>query len=66
MLVLNMNYDHVIWLMEYAINIKRWLLLLLKGTRAWGYFDALITLHKDLSVSENPGFTVQLWGLKWL
>jgi hypothetical protein len=35
-------------------------LLLLKGTRAWGYFGALVTLHKDLSVSENPGFTVQL------
>jgi hypothetical protein len=26
-------------------------------------FDALVTLLKDLSVSEHPGFTVQLWGL---
>jgi hypothetical protein len=28
----------------------------LNGTRAWGYFGALVTLHKDLSVSEHPGF----------
>jgi hypothetical protein len=35
----------------------------LKGTRAWGYFGALVTLLKDLSVSEYPGLTVQLWGL---
>jgi hypothetical protein len=45
-----MNYNHVIWLMEYVINIKRWFLLLLKGTRAWGYFGALVTLHKNLFV----------------
>jgi hypothetical protein len=32
LLVLNMNYDLVIWLMEYAINIKRWLFSnILKG-----------------------------------
>jgi hypothetical protein len=35
----------------------------LKETRAWGYFGALVTLLKDLSVSEHLGLTVQLWGL---
>jgi hypothetical protein len=32
----------------------------LKGTRVWGYFGALVTLLKDLYVSEHPGLTVQL------
>jgi hypothetical protein len=35
----------------------------LKGTRAWGYFGALITLLKDLSVSEHPGLTVKVYNL---
>jgi hypothetical protein len=29
----------------------------------WVTFDALIALRKDSSISDNPGFTVQLWGL---
>jgi hypothetical protein len=28
-----------------------------------GYFDALVSLHKDLSVRDHPGHTVQLLGL---
>ena len=32
------------------------ILLLLNGARAWSYFGALVTLHNDLSVSENLGF----------
>jgi hypothetical protein len=27
------------------------------------FFGALVSLHKDLSVSEHPGLTVQLRGL---
>jgi hypothetical protein len=26
-------------------------------------YGALVSLHKDLSVSKHPGLTVQLWGL---
>jgi hypothetical protein len=28
-----------------------------------GYFDAFVSLHKDLSVRDYPGQTVQPWGL---
>jgi hypothetical protein len=28
-----------------------------------GYFDALVSLHKDLSVRDHPEHTVELWGL---
>jgi hypothetical protein len=50
--------------MEYAINIKRWLLITVQRGLEYGVtFDALVTLLKDLYVSEHPGFTVQLWGL---
>jgi hypothetical protein len=31
-----------------------------KGARARGYFVALVSLHKDLSVHDHPGHTVQL------
>jgi hypothetical protein len=36
------------------------LLLLKKGARARGYIVALVSLHKDLSVRDHPGHTVQL------
>ena len=37
-----LNYDLVIWLMEYAINIKRGLLAtLVKGARALSYLMVL-------------------------
>jgi hypothetical protein len=33
----------------------------LKGARALDYFyGALVSLHKDSSVSEHPGLTIQL------
>jgi hypothetical protein len=35
-------------------------LLLFKGDYSMWYFGALVTLNKDLSVSEHPGFIVQL------
>jgi hypothetical protein len=29
-----------------------------KGVRAWGYFAALVSLPKDLSVCDHPGHIV--------
>jgi hypothetical protein len=31
-----------------------------KGLEHEDYFDALVSLHKDLSVRDHPGHTVQL------
>jgi hypothetical protein len=31
-----------------------------KGLEHVGYFDALVSLHKDLSVCDHPGHIVQL------
>jgi hypothetical protein len=31
-----------------------------KGLEHVGYFDALVSLHKDLSVRDHPGLIVQL------
>jgi hypothetical protein len=40
--------------MDYATNLLRWPLLLLKGARALCcFYVALVTLRKDLSVSDN-------------
>jgi hypothetical protein len=39
------------------------LLLLKRGLEHVGYFDAFVSLHKDLSVHDYPGHTVQPWGL---
>jgi hypothetical protein len=39
------------------------LLLLKRGARVRGYIVALVSLHKDLSVRDHPGHTIQLWGL---
>jgi hypothetical protein len=36
------------------------LLLFKRGLEHVGYFDALVSLHKDLSVRDHPGHTVQL------
>jgi hypothetical protein len=36
------------------------LLLLKRGQEHVGYFDALVFLHKDLSVRDHPGHTVHL------
>jgi hypothetical protein len=39
-------------------------ILLFKGARALCcFYVALVTLRKDLSVSDNWDLTVQLWGL---
>ena len=48
--------------MDYAVNTKRsFLATWNKGARALGYFyGALDSSPKDLSVSDNPGLTVQL------
>jgi hypothetical protein len=35
------------------------LLLLKRGLEHVGYFDALVSLRKDLSVHDYPGHTVQ-------
>jgi hypothetical protein len=40
--------------------LKMILITVKKGTRAWGYFDALVSLHKDLSIRDHPGYIVQL------
>jgi hypothetical protein len=48
--------------MEYAINIKRGLFSNF-GKEGWSIglsYGALVSLHKDLSVSDHPGHTVQL------
>jgi hypothetical protein len=39
------------------------LLLLKSGLEHVGYFDALVSLRKDLSVRDHLRHTVQLWGL---
>jgi hypothetical protein len=36
------------------------LLLLKRGLEHMGYIVALVSLHKDLSVRDHPGHTVQL------
>jgi hypothetical protein len=36
------------------------LLLLKRGQDHVGYFDALVSLHKDLSIRDHPRHTVQL------
>jgi hypothetical protein len=41
--------------MNYATNRFKMILLLLKGARAWGYFVALVSLYKDLSVRDLSG-----------
>jgi len=48
--------------MEFAINIKRGLFSNF-GKESWsiGLSDgAVVSLHKDLSLSDHPGHTVQL------
>jgi hypothetical protein len=34
-----------------------------RGLEYVGYFDALVSLYKDLSVHDHLRYTVQLWGL---
>jgi hypothetical protein len=36
------------------------LLLLKRGLKHVGYFDALVSLSKDLSVRDHPGHIIQL------
>jgi len=48
--------------MEYAVNIKRGLFSYF-GKEGWSIglsYGALVSLHKDLSVYDHPGHTVQL------
>ena len=58
--------------MVYAINVKICFLATWKDKSAgvFGYFpNALVSLPKDLSISDNPEFTVQpseLWLFLWL
>jgi len=57
-----LNHDLVIWLMEYAIKIKRGLFSNF-GKEGWSIglsYGALVSLHKDLSIYDHPEHTVQL------
>jgi hypothetical protein len=47
--------------MVYAINVKTCFLeTWIKGAGVFGYFpNALVSLPKDLSISDHPGLTVQ-------
>ena len=46
--------------MVYAINVKIcFLATWLKRVGVLGFYSALVSLPKDLFVSDNPGFTVQ-------
>ena len=57
-----LNHDLVIRLNEYAMNFKRGLFSNF-GKEGWSIglsYGALVSLHKDLSVSDDPGHTVQL------
>jgi len=60
-----LNHDLVIWLMEYAINIKRLLFSNFgkEGLSIRLSYGALVSLRTDLFVYDHPGYTVQLWGL---
>jgi len=52
-----LNHDLVIWLKEYAINIKSGLFSNF-GKEGWSIglsYGALVSLHKDLSVYDRPG-----------
>jgi len=47
--------------MVYAINVKTcFLATWIKGAGVFGYFpNALVSLYKDLSVSDKPELTVE-------
>jgi hypothetical protein len=50
--------------MEYAKTLKDdFLITVWRGLEHGVIFGALVSLHKDSSVDEHPGLTVQLWGL---
>jgi hypothetical protein len=49
--------------MQWTLK-DNFLVTLIKRARTLGcFYGALVSLLKDLSVSEHPGLTVQPWGL---